>query len=85
VLLTGPFGGLTDGVGHRWPSMLAAAMSGPEPPPFLASAAANRARARGRPADAPLPAGPLSQVVGSVPANSDPEEKGGSRWGGRRW
>jgi hypothetical protein len=27
----------------------------------------------------------LSQVVGSVPANSDPEQEGGSRWGGRRW
>jgi hypothetical protein len=27
----------------------------------------------------------VSYLVGSVPANSDPEEKGGSRWGGRRW
>ena len=37
MLLTGPFGGLTD----TTPALLAAAMSGPEPPPSLASATAN--------------------------------------------
>jgi hypothetical protein len=50
VLLTGPFGGLTDDVREFLrrldgdaPALLAAgvAMSGPEPPPTLADAAAN--------------------------------------------
>jgi hypothetical protein len=55
VLLTGPFGGLTDDVREfllcladeglpltgTTPALLAAAMSGPEPPAALAAASAN--------------------------------------------